>query len=337
MVQLAINFPPLTTSPITSIAASSRLMYAQLISSNGIASGSGSDTMKQIIFSTYDSKTSSPLWQLYYADENGFVSGVSRSKSPTDQNDDNYFECWSSIGGDKPIVARTNSSSIYCNTTLMNDINDHGSSTIRRYNYDARGRPWYKLAMSKPNQVVWTQPYVFSSTGYVGVTAALYTKVGWKTNSNDSGASGKMGVFGIDVTLQTMEKFLNIMSKLSIKSNTFGSYPAELAILRNFTVEEFQARKTKEKDPSKKRIIVASEHAKNVLNDFLHSNDQLIDNAASESKLETITIKDYKWFAFCGMQNIHRWLVVGFIKRSIIQTKKVFTIILNKSIMMFLR
>ncbi|MCX7692053.1 EAL domain-containing protein [Tepidimonas taiwanensis] len=52
--------------------------------------------------------------------------------------------------------------------------------------YDARERPWYRLAMATPGQVRWTEPYVFFTTREPGITAAL----AWRSPQGEPWAVG---------------------------------------------------------------------------------------------------------------------------------------------------
>ena len=60
--------------------------------------------------------------------------------------------------------------------------------------YDPRVRPWYKLAMKHPGQVVYTDPYVDYTTGGMIVTLAKTVSVNGQI----------VGVVGIDFSLQTL-------------------------------------------------------------------------------------------------------------------------------------
>ena len=212
IITLAIDFPNFYTlsNNITAIQGTKQ-MFAQLDSSEGVG-------------------VSSPLWGLYFANEDGLVVGVSRALKAGTTNTSMY-ECWGGNNGNT--VRRTNASAVRCEASDLR----HGQTNrgFRQYKYDARQRPWYKLAKSFPNQLVWTTPYVFSSTGYVGLTVALWAKTGIKYRTPIGEEKIAKGVFGIDITLTELETFLKTLAKSSQSANTFGSFPAELSLLINKT------------------------------------------------------------------------------------------------------
>lgn len=70
--------------------------------------------------------------------------------------------------------------------------------------YDPRQRPWYQAAFES-EQVVYTAPYVFSSTKLPGITCARQL-------------ARKSGVFGADITL---EKFSESFANQQISKNSF--------------------------------------------------------------------------------------------------------------------
>ena len=69
--------------------------------------------------------------------------------------------------------------------------------------YDPRSRPWYQAAI-RGNQGIWTDPYIFSSTGKLGVTyaIALYRRDG-----------SLYAVLGMDLTLESLSGILDQKSK----------------------------------------------------------------------------------------------------------------------------
>ena len=72
--------------------------------------------------------------------------------------------------------------------------------------YDARQRPWYKLAAaSSDDELVWTPPYAFFND-VPGITAAL----AWRW----SGETEARGVFAIDFTLGDLRSFLTEGARL---------------------------------------------------------------------------------------------------------------------------
>ena len=71
-------------------------------------------------------------------------------------------------------------------------------------NYDARERPWFKGAMSLPDDqtVFWTEPYIFFTTKEPGITASMR----WQ------GSDGSIYVIGHDVRLIDLAEFTTHMS-----------------------------------------------------------------------------------------------------------------------------
>ncbi len=64
--------------------------------------------------------------------------------------------------------------------------------------FDPRSRPWYQAAVTK-NGVSWTAPYVYSSTGALGITLSAPIK----------SRSGELwGVVGVDMTLSSLSQML---------------------------------------------------------------------------------------------------------------------------------
>ncbi len=78
------------------------------------------------------------------------------------------------------------------------------SVDMRERDYDARERPWFKGAMSLPDDqsVFWTEPYIFFTTKEPGITAAMR----WR------GADGSRFVIGHDVRLLDMAEFTTQMA-----------------------------------------------------------------------------------------------------------------------------
>jgi signal transduction histidine kinase/DNA-binding response OmpR family regulator len=74
-----------------------------------------------------------------------------------------------------------------------------GAGARTSSDYDARRRPWFKLAMEAANRgrVVWTDPFVFRSTGMPGMSAV----VRW------TGPAGRDFVSTTDVTLLDLSRF----------------------------------------------------------------------------------------------------------------------------------
>ncbi|MCV6607918.1 MAG: methyl-accepting chemotaxis protein, partial [Campylobacterales bacterium] len=86
------------------------------------------------------------------------------------------------------------------------DFTDESMKTISQENrsgsYDPRVRPWYKNAVEK--KVIWTDLYVFSSTGALGFTVTYPIYKGEE----------KTGVAAFDIALDGLSKFLMEIKKL---------------------------------------------------------------------------------------------------------------------------
>jgi len=249
VTHFAINFPlnfPLSNDTSHVVTEGTRLMFAQLDSSSGIYEKEKGEGEEE------ETAVDSPIWQLYFANEQGLVVGVGRaSVSASDVMNTSYFECW---GGKFGKTVRRTAPAQKCSaaggwfddqagaagaagSSSGADTNTIGGTTYSQYEYNARERPWYKLAKKYPNQVVWTRPYRFSSTGNMGLTAALYTQVGVRYNDADRNSQVRIeeGVFAIDITLNNLEIFLQSLAKSAQSLGTFGSFPAELALLQNMS------------------------------------------------------------------------------------------------------
>lgn len=64
--------------------------------------------------------------------------------------------------------------------------------------FDPTVRPWYELAIESPNEVVWTDPYVFFTSQRLGITVA-------RTIERDGET---IGVIGADIELGSLSEFL---------------------------------------------------------------------------------------------------------------------------------
>ncbi len=69
----------------------------------------------------------------------------------------------------------------------------------RKDDYDPRLRPWYVDAARSPG-IHWSPPYIFRTTGDVGITASM---------AIDSGQHGSLTVIGADVMLKDLSRFLS--------------------------------------------------------------------------------------------------------------------------------
>ena len=89
-------------------------------------------------------------------------------------------------------------------TVLLTSRDAAGNETSRREDpndtYDPRTRPWYQGAL-KGGEVFWTGIYIFFSDKKPGITVS--TRV--------PGSSGVDRVFGVDVTLEELSRFLSTL------------------------------------------------------------------------------------------------------------------------------
>lgn len=85
--------------------------------------------------------------------------------------------------------------------TSVTTLNAAGRVTSRSTptdSYDPRTRLWYKSAVVRPGQTVWTQPYVFSSSQLPGITVA----------AAQQGLDGRLMVIGVDMRLSGLTRML---------------------------------------------------------------------------------------------------------------------------------
>ena len=71
---------------------------------------------------------------------------------------------------------------------------------LTKKNYDARKRPWYKLASAEPDATVWTNLYVFSTSGKPGLNTAKALPISASSESPD--------VISIALELERLSTFL---------------------------------------------------------------------------------------------------------------------------------
>ena len=168
------------------------------------------------------------LWQMYYARPDGTVLGVSKTQEADflPQSSSLAWECWGGLGGNT--VARTKSSE-HC--TWENVIADQHANSRSEIVYDARQRPWYTLAKSHPGSIVWTKPYTFKATGYLGITAAIATRSGHRFANLDDNFYDNVGVFAVDITLSGLEEFLALLARSVQSKDGFSSFPADIGIV----------------------------------------------------------------------------------------------------------
>ena len=81
---------------------------------------------------------------------------------------------------------------------LITEHRPSGQSDARweTLDYDARLRPWFKKAQEQAEQVAWTSPYAFFTTGDPGITAST----GWQLQD------GRYFVLGFDLMLRDLSK-----------------------------------------------------------------------------------------------------------------------------------
>ncbi len=79
---------------------------------------------------------------------------------------------------------------------LDHDASGHTRASTLTSPYDARQRPWFTAVMALPNpdEVAWTEPYLFFTTGEPGITASIRLGVG--------AAPGIEGALGMDLKLR---------------------------------------------------------------------------------------------------------------------------------------
>jgi hypothetical protein len=82
VVQFGIGFPFDPNNETATLYEGTRSMFAQLDSSNGM----DDSTLKNA------SKGKGSLWQIYFANDNNLVVGISRALNPKNKAD--YWECW---------------------------------------------------------------------------------------------------------------------------------------------------------------------------------------------------------------------------------------------------
>jgi two-component system sensor histidine kinase/response regulator len=82
---------------------------------------------------------------------------------------------------------------------VWQDVRKPASDEWKEQDYDPRKRPWFVGAMATPeNQIHWTAPYVFQTTGDPGITAAIR----WIDPT-----SGENVVVAYDVLLTDLSRF----------------------------------------------------------------------------------------------------------------------------------
>ena len=89
--------------------------------------------------------------------------------------------------------------------------------------------------MNSPGIIVWTKPYRFKATGYMGLTAAVATRIGGgfrpPPTSSSSYDTNDRGVFAVDITLTGLEAFMGKLAEEVQTKEGFASFPADIAIL----------------------------------------------------------------------------------------------------------
>ncbi|ANE44170.1 hypothetical protein SU48_10750 [Deinococcus puniceus] len=82
--------------------------------------------------------------------------------------------------------------------TTLNEAGRVTSQSTPADPYDPRTRPWYTLAVARPGQIVWTAPYVFTSSQLPGITVSAVQQ----------GLDGRELVVGVDMQLSGLTRML---------------------------------------------------------------------------------------------------------------------------------
>jgi hypothetical protein len=195
------------------------------------SSGLNDDDDNATSATTAQSKKSHLLWQMYYARPDGTVLGVSQFSAPSAAHaKDVSWQCW---GGTNGTHVRRTYASAQCGWDQLRSP----STSHYAYDYDARSRPWYALAMNSPGNIVWTKPYRFKATGYLGLTAAVATRIGGGLRPPPTSSASypydanTVGVFAVDITLTGLETFMGKLAEEVQTKGGFASFPADIAIL----------------------------------------------------------------------------------------------------------
>ena len=195
------------------------------------------------MFATLNSERRTHLsWHGFYfaRASDGMVMGVTSSSPPrstsatasataatAETTNTTWMECWGNLGSAYQ-TRRTAPMADSCTwLDVVRTTKDSGSV----YDYDATGRPWFKLAMAHPGRIVWTQPYTFRATGKTGLTVALATQPGGGFRRHQAGdGEGGMSVYAIDITISGLEDLFTALAN-SIKTAEFGSQAADVGIV----------------------------------------------------------------------------------------------------------
>ena len=150
---------------------------------------------------------------------------------------------------------------------------DVGSSVSRK-KYDARERPWYKLATSNEGRTIWTDLYVFSTSGKPGLNTARTLPV--------SGSSDSPNVISIALELERLSTFLGSVFQPS----------ADSAALREGTGFIMTADRKMVAFPDRSQIVMASSEpgAKpkpRLLNETTNPHLRLVSEALATGELST--------------------------------------------------
>ena len=134
----------------------------------------------------------------------GMVMGVTSSAPSSSARATNatWMECWGNLGS----TYQTRRTAPMTPSCTWLDVIRTTTETGKVYSYDATARPWFKLAMEHPGKIVWTQPYIFKSSGKTGLTVALATEAGGGYRRRQAGEErGGVGVYAIDITVSGLE------------------------------------------------------------------------------------------------------------------------------------
>jgi diguanylate cyclase (GGDEF)-like protein len=86
-------------------------------------------------------------------------------------------------------------------TTIQRDANgvEHGRAEDPTDSFDPRQRPWYTSAAAAPNDIAWTEPYIFAASREPGVTVA---------SSAHAENGALIAVVGVDLSLRDLSTFV---------------------------------------------------------------------------------------------------------------------------------
>lgn len=131
----------------------------------------------------------------------------------------------------KKIIHNTNNNPVVTFTFFNDELETISTKEVTHKGYDPRLRPWYQTAMTQKETII-TDPYLFFTTGHVGITAARILDKG-------------NGVVGADSTLRDL---LGSLSANKITESTeitvFGGDGSVITTTSTSVLEELQQQAT---------------------------------------------------------------------------------------------